>query len=259
MFQPKNVFLSLIIPGHPGNKMGLFMEPLIDELILAWEKGVLTYDRATKKNFTMHVWYHYSLHDFLAYGIFYAWCVHGKFPCPICKTAMRFTWLKRGGKFSSFDQHRQFLPLDHPFKRDVKNFRKGVQVTDPAPQMMIGAEVRAEIEALKDDKEKGGFIGYGEEHQWTHKSGLTRLPYFNDLLLPHNIDVMHTEKNIAEALFATLMDIPDKSKDNVKARLDLATMCDRPKQVMKPPTPGKKWRRTPVDFVLKKDQRKEVL
>jgi len=71
MFQPKNVFLSLIIHGHPGNKMGLFMEPLIDELILAWGKGVLTYDRATKKNFTMHVWYHYSLHDFLAYGIFY--------------------------------------------------------------------------------------------------------------------------------------------------------------------------------------------
>jgi hypothetical protein len=29
---------------------------------------------------------------------------------------------------------------------------------------MIDAEVRAEIEALKDDKEKGGFIGYGEEH-----------------------------------------------------------------------------------------------
>jgi hypothetical protein len=134
------------------------------------------------------------MHDFLAYGIFYAWCVHGKFSCPICKIAVRFTWLKWGGKFSSFDQHHQFLPLDHPFRRDVKNFRKGVQVTDPAPQMMTGAEVRAEIEALKDDKEKGGFIGYGEEHQWTHKSGLTRLHYFNDLLLPHDIDVMHTEK-----------------------------------------------------------------
>ena len=24
--------------------------------------------------------------------------------------------------------------------------------------------------------------------------------YFNDLLLPHNIDVMHTEKNITEAI-----------------------------------------------------------
>jgi hypothetical protein len=116
MFQPKNVFLSLIISGHLGNKMGVFMEHLIDELILAWEKGVLTYNQAIKKNFTMHVWYHYSLHDFLAYGIFCAWCVHGKFPCPICKIVVRFTWLKRGGKFSSFDQHHQFLPLDHPFR-----------------------------------------------------------------------------------------------------------------------------------------------
>jgi hypothetical protein len=81
---------------------------------------------------------------------------------------------------------------------------------------------------------------------------LTRLPYFNDLLLPHNIDVMHTEKNVTDTLWATLMDILDKSKDNVKARLDLTTMCDRPKLVMKPPAPGKKWKRTQADFVLKK-------
>ena len=50
---------------------------------------------------------------------------------------------------------------------------------------------------------------------WTHKLGLTRL-HFDDLLLPHNIDVMHTEKNVAEALWATLMDT-EKSKDNPKA------------------------------------------
>ena len=101
-FQRHNVFLSLIIPGHPG----VFMDPVIDELIHTWEKGVWTYDRATKTSFKMHVWYHYSLHDFLAYGLFAAWCVHGKFPCPICKEAVRFIWLKKGGKYSSFDQHR---------------------------------------------------------------------------------------------------------------------------------------------------------
>jgi len=160
MFQPKNVFLSLIIPGHLGNNMGVFMEPLIDELIDAWENGVLTYDRATKRNFKMHVWYQYSLHDFLAYGIFCGWCVHRKFPCPVCKEAVRFNWLKKGGKFSSFDQHHRFLPSNHPFRRDIKNFTKGVRVTDPAPQMMTGAEVRAQIEALKIDDNKGGFIGY---------------------------------------------------------------------------------------------------
>jgi hypothetical protein len=56
-FQRQNIFVSLIIPGHPGNKMGVYMEPLIDELLRAWEQGVWMYDRATKTNFKMHVWY----------------------------------------------------------------------------------------------------------------------------------------------------------------------------------------------------------
>jgi hypothetical protein len=67
-----NIFLMLIIPSHLGNKMGVYMEPMIDELVCAWDEGVWTYDRATKKNFKMHVWYQYSMHDFLMYGIFYA-------------------------------------------------------------------------------------------------------------------------------------------------------------------------------------------
>jgi hypothetical protein len=60
----------LIIPGHSGNKMGVYMQPVYDELIKAWNEGVVTYDRATNKNFRMYVWYQYSMHDFLAYGIF---------------------------------------------------------------------------------------------------------------------------------------------------------------------------------------------
>ena len=28
-FQRQNVFVSLIIPGHPGNNMGVFMEPIL--------------------------------------------------------------------------------------------------------------------------------------------------------------------------------------------------------------------------------------
>ena len=59
--------------------------------------------------------------------------------------------------------------------------------------MMTGAEIRQQIDGLVANTE-GGFVGYGEQHMWTHKSGLTRLPYYDDLLLPHNIDVMHTEK-----------------------------------------------------------------
>jgi hypothetical protein len=48
------------------------------------------------------------------------------------------------------------------------------------------------------------------------------------------------------------MDISDKSKDNVKARVDLVVLCDKPNQEMKPPSSGKRWRRPKADFVLSK-------
>jgi hypothetical protein len=118
------------------------MEPVIDELVRAWEEGVWTYDRAIKKIFKMNVWYLYFVHDFPTYGLFFVWCVHGKFPCPVCKEALRFIWLKKGSKYSLFDKHRQFLPLDHAFRLNIKNFMKGVVVIDRPPAMMTGAEVR---------------------------------------------------------------------------------------------------------------------
>jgi hypothetical protein len=103
---------------------------------------------------------------------------------------------------SSFGQHRQLLPLDHPFRQDKKNFTKGLVVTQPPPQLLTGAEVRAQVEALVANEGGGRYVGYGEKHMWSHKSGLQRLPYHDDLLVPHHIDFMHTEKNIVEAIFA---------------------------------------------------------
>ena len=91
--------------------------------------------------------------------------------------------------------------------------------------MMTGAEIRAQLDGLVVNAEGGGFVGHGELHSWAQKSGLWRLPYMQDLL-PHNIDMMHSKKNIAEALFGTIMDISDKTKDNVKARVDQETLCD---------------------------------
>jgi hypothetical protein len=67
--QQQYMFPTLIIPGYPGKHMSVFMEPVVDELLNAWEHGVLTYDRATRRNFKMRVSYLYSIHDLLAYGI----------------------------------------------------------------------------------------------------------------------------------------------------------------------------------------------
>jgi hypothetical protein len=46
------------------------------------------------------------------------------------------------------------------------------------------------LDDLKES-ENGGFKDYGEKHNWTHKSYLWELPYAKELILPHNIDLMH--------------------------------------------------------------------
>jgi hypothetical protein len=38
------------------------------------------------------------------------------------------------------------------------------------------------------------------------------------LILMHNIDVMHEERNMGECMISTCMGFPGKSKDNRKAR-----------------------------------------
>ena len=70
---------------------------------------------------------------------------------------------------------------------------------------------------------------------------------------------MHTEKNVAEAIFGTIIDIPNKTKDNVKARVDQARLCNRPKLDMAPPRGEKSWRKPKANFVLTRAQKREVL
>jgi hypothetical protein len=206
IMQRKYMFLSLIIPGpdYPGKNMSVYMQPLMDELKEAWVTGFRTYDRATKRHFDMFVWYQYSLHDLPAFGLFIGWSVHGKFPCPQCKSAMEFYWLDEGRKYCCFDMHRQFLPAGHEFRQDTKNFTKDQIVTHSPPPRLTGRQILDQLNALEEDpKNPGKYKGYGVTHAWTHKPCFWDLPYFPDLELPHNIDVMHTEKNIGEAIFAT--------------------------------------------------------
>ena len=51
-----------------------------------------------------------------------------------------------------------------------------------------------------------------------------RLPYWKDLMLRHNLDVMHIEKNVCDNIVNTLLGIQRKSKDNLKYRLDLQSL-----------------------------------
>ncbi|KAK1620732.1 hypothetical protein QYE76_026249 [Lolium multiflorum] len=205
-------------PKYPGKNMNVYLEPLVDDLVRGWEgRGIRTYDASKKEYFDMYVWYHTSLHDLPARALFCGWCTHGKWPCPR-RQAVTFFWLNKGGKYSCL-MNRQFLERRHAYRSDVKSFKKGRVVRGPKPIPKTGTEIKAELDALQPSPDGNGFLGYGETHQWTHKPCLWKLPYFEFLELPHNIDVMHTEKNISEAIWSTIVDT-EKTKDNIKARID---------------------------------------
>ncbi|XP_039133312.1 uncharacterized protein LOC120270384 [Dioscorea cayenensis subsp. rotundata] len=63
-----------------------------------------------------------------------------------------------------------------------------------------------------------------EADLWKKRSIFFDLPYWEHLLLRHNLDVMHIEKNVCENIIGTLLNVDGKSKDNLKARLDLVDM-----------------------------------
>jgi hypothetical protein len=76
--------------------------------------------------------------------------------------------------------------------------------------------------------ELGRSEGRGVNHNWTKMCIFWDLPYWCILLVPHNIDIMHNEKNVFDNIFNTVMDLKGKTKDNLKARWDLEVYCHRP-------------------------------
>jgi hypothetical protein len=78
------------------------------------------------------------------------------------------------------------------------------------------------------NKEGNAYEGYGEEHNWTHICALWELPYAQTLILMHNTDVMHQEHNVAESIVSMCIDITGKTKDNFRARRDIAHVCNHP-------------------------------
>jgi hypothetical protein len=92
------------------------LQPLIEELKKLWQ-GVEAYDCFKKQKFNLRVAYLFSVHDFMAYGIFSEWSVHGRLTYPYCAKDTDCFRLSAGGKICYFDCHRCFLPFNHPFRR----------------------------------------------------------------------------------------------------------------------------------------------
>ena len=84
-------------------------------------------------------------------------------------------------------------------------------------------EGEGEGECEGDSEIEGEGEGKGDVAQLLYKkrSIFFDLEYWEHLLVRHQLDVMHIEKNVCESIYGTLLHQPGKTKDGINARKDL--------------------------------------
>ena len=107
---------------------------------------------------------------------------------------------------------------------------------------------------------KGKPSGYGQAYNWTRYSIFWELPYWTKLLIWHSLDVIYIEKNVFEKIINTMMNVKDKTKDDLQAK-DISTQCKRRRCIVQVIEDGEGSVHEVIrsaPYVLSKDQRKMV-
>lgn len=122
-------------------------------------------------------------------------------------------------------RHRRFLPLNHPWRKKKDVFNRKEKGVPPKP--LLGEEILEEVKDLegvclsKDPTKRTNISHKSRGDNWNKKSVFFKLSYWKTLLLRHNLDVMHIEKNICDIILGTIMNIKGKTKDTANSRLDM--------------------------------------
>ncbi|XP_012840363.1 PREDICTED: uncharacterized protein LOC105960705 [Erythranthe guttata] len=220
--------MSLLIPGphQPGKDIDIYLQPLVDELKDLWNEGVQTYDAFSKKNFQMHAALLWTINDFPAYGCVSGWSTKGYMACLVCN---KHTCSKGLRSKICYMGHRRYLPRGHKWRKNKIKF-DGKEELNMAPKYFSGNDVSQQTMHLKGVK-GGKHPSLKKKNKrdkqdlnWTKRSILFELHYWKTILLRHNLDVMHIEKNICDNILGTLLNMDKKTKDTYKARKDLEDM-----------------------------------
>ncbi|GJY17393.1 putative transposase-associated domain-containing protein [Tanacetum coccineum] len=258
----KFINLSVLISGYPGNDIDVFLEPLVDDLHTLFETGVDTYDASTKDNFNLRAVVLWTINDYPALGTLCGCPYSGFKGCVVCGKDTNCVRLSASSK-QSYVGHRRYLPYNHPFRKQKKAFN-GQQEFLQAPIPMTGEQIYNEVKHIEnkwgkgkrtnnnasenqeDTRGRGGKIQKqkrntteeeGSSSQVNGQNGVywkkfniwyRKLKYWRHNPVPHCIDFMHVEKNVAESIVGTLLHVPGKTKDGLNARLDLAELGVKP-------------------------------
>ncbi|CAM8975640.1 unnamed protein product [Rhodiola kirilowii] len=213
--------LALLISGpkSPGKCLNVFMQPLIDELNVLWDTGVLTFDRHDRSTFNMKAAVMWTISDFPGLGMLGGLKCKGYKACPSCLDDIDAKYL---AERMSYQGHRRWLDRDHSWRHQSSKFNGEVELRD-APPTLTGEEVFSSVLShdypaisLHPDFKSSGVNK--EKLCWTHMSIFYDLPYWSTLRQPYSLDVMHIEKNVFDNIIGTILGLQGKTKDDVKAR-----------------------------------------
>ncbi|XP_051151924.1 uncharacterized protein LOC127265929 [Andrographis paniculata] len=237
MKQPSFILSTIIDGPHgPGDRIDVFLQPLIDELKELWYDGVRTYDASTKEDFQMRAALLWTISDFPGYGMLSGWPTRGANACPVCGLKTHSRYLKNGHKYS-YCGHRRFLPAGHRMRFDKHAF-DGSMSFDGKPSRLTGAELLQQLQDMPTEYRTVDLIEKriaqgsrkrrrgvdGQQQVWKKKSIFFQLPYWSENEVRHNLDLMHIEKNVCENVLYTLLGTKGKTKDNLNTRKDLQLM-----------------------------------
>ena len=83
----------------------------------------------------------WTINDFPAYEMVSSWGTHGKLAYTYCmENNKAFTLINRG-KALFFNCHRHFLPPNHKYRKNIKDFFVGRVEKDVAPRRLFGEEL----------------------------------------------------------------------------------------------------------------------
>ncbi|CAA7044905.1 unnamed protein product [Microthlaspi erraticum] len=240
----ENIMLTLLIPGphQPGNSIDVYLEPLIEDLNHLWNNGEVTYDAFSKSTFTLKAMLLWTISDFPAYGNLAGCKVKGKMGCPLCGKNTDCMWLK----FSRKHNLRNFKNEFGNLKRSGRKRKKLVCTS-------VGSEVKDLSSELEEEEEEELQVNEEELLRWKKKSIFFKLPYWEELPVRHNLDVMHVERNVAASIVATLLHC-GKSKDGLQARKDLEELGIR--KDLHPTIQGKRTYLPAAPWSLSKTEKK---
>ncbi|KAK1667840.1 hypothetical protein QYE76_055999 [Lolium multiflorum] len=219
-----NYMMALLIPGKysPGKDFHVFMQPLIKDMMQLWS-GVETFDACTEEYFPLHAAFLWSIHDYPGYATMSGRSTRGFHACVHCDENPCAESLKNK---IGYIGHRRFLDKNHPYRKS-RLFNGKAETRDP-PRKYTPKEVAGKVERVKDFEHGKNPISRKRkratvpgEPTWHLKVSLHHLPYWPELKIAHNLDVMHIEKNICDNIVGTLLELEGRNKDTVSARIDL--------------------------------------